>query len=213
MMQALKTRVRAGGARFSVAVSGMFPCRPLLSAMRKLNHIQLTALELARITAAVRGRRECRLLVFGLGNDSAYWRAVNHRGRTVFLEDDAGWLRSVLDRHPGLTAFPVRYTTTLPEWRALLNQPDRLRMDWPDGVREGDWDVVLIDAPAGWHDEAPGRMQSISAAPRLAAAGGDVFVHDCHREVEREYCDRFLSPARLVAEEENRLRHYRMPRG
>jgi glucuronoxylan 4-O-methyltransferase len=210
MMQTLKSAVRTVGARPSVAVCRVLPWRPLLAAMRKLNGIQLTAPQLARITETVRSHPGCRLLVFGLGNDSAYWNAVNRGGHTVFLEDDADWLRTVLDRHPELTAFAVRYTTKRTECQALLDQPERLRLDLPEAVGEVRWDVILVDAPAGWHDNAPGRMQSIVAAARLAAPGGDVFVHDCHREVERVYCDRFLPAAGLLAEV-NRLRHYRMP--
>jgi uncharacterized protein (TIGR01627 family) len=212
MERFLKRAVQAAAARLSVTACGVFPCRPLLGVMRKLNRIQLSPRELARISTAVRGRRGCRLLVFGLGYDSGYWQAVNRRGRTVFLEDDPGWLRTVLDRHPGLAAHAVRYTTKQPEWRALREQPDRLRLDLPQGVREGDWDMVLVDAPAGWHDDSPGRMQSIFAAARLAAAGGEVFVHDCDRETERAYCDRFLPAAGLIGEAD-RLRHYRMPGG
>src|SRR5437899_2344203 len=159
MLRALRAALREAGAGVLVAFCAACPSRPLLSAMRKLNRIQLSSRHLSRITAAVRRHRRCRLLVFGLGNDSAYWHAVNRRGRTVFLEDNVGWRRAVLGRHPGLTAFAVRYTTTRPEWQALLDQPDRLRLELPAPVREGDWDVVLVDGPAGWSDSTPGRMQ------------------------------------------------------
>src|SRR5207302_10994417 len=102
MLQTLRTAIRSIAARPSVAVCRRLPWRPLLAAMRRLNGIQLTARQLARITAAVRSHPGCRLLVFGLGNDSAYWHAINRGGRTVFLEDDAGWMRTVLARHPEL---------------------------------------------------------------------------------------------------------------
>jgi len=210
MMQTVKRAVRAIGAGPSVAVSALWPCRPLLSVMRKLNRIQLSSRELARISAAIRRHRQCQLLVFGLGYDSAYWHALNRHGRTVFLEDDPHWLQAVLQRHRQLTAFPVRYTTVLTQWQELLSQRDRLRLDWPDEVRESAWDVVLVDAPAGWKDDTPGRMQSIAAAPRLVAPGGDVIVHDCDRTVEQVYCDTFL-PATALLAQVDRLRHYRVP--
>jgi len=51
-------------------------------------------------------------------------------------------------------------------------------------------------------------MKSIRFASRVIAVNGDVFVHDCDREVERAFCDRLLEPRNLV-EEIGRLRHYR----
>lgn len=169
----------------------------------------MSAAELAAVVAAVRQRPGCRLLVFGLGNDSPFWAAVNRRGRTVFLEDDPAWREAVCRRHPELIARQVRYGTRLPEWRELLGRPAELEMSLPEGVGFGEWDVVLVDGPAGWADSTPGRMKSIYAAARLAASGGDVFVHDCDRPAECAYSDRYLTAPRLVATV-GKLRHYRM---
>jgi glucuronoxylan 4-O-methyltransferase len=209
-MDVLKTMIQVAMARFSVSVCAVLPYRLLLWPMRYLNHIQLSARDLERISAAVRSRRACRLLVFGLGHDSRYWTAINNHGRTVFLEDDVGWRRTMSDGHIGLNVLQVQYTTRRAEWRALLDQPDRLRPEWSGGAPDGDYDVILVDGPAGWHDGTPGRMQSIVAAIGLAADGSDLFIHDCDREVEREYCDRFL-PATWLEAEIDLLRHYRKP--
>jgi glucuronoxylan 4-O-methyltransferase len=82
-------------------------------------------------------------------------------------------------------------------------------MNLPESVERTRWDIVLVDAPEGWDETTPGRMKSIFLASQLVAADGDVFVHDCDRQVERAFCDRFLKPENLFAEVES-LRHYRI---
>ncbi|PAN41790.1 hypothetical protein PAHAL_8G070200 [Panicum hallii] len=51
----------------------------------------------ARVLA---GRAPCNLLVFGLGPDAALWAALNHGGRTLFLEADAGRIAAARAAHP-----------------------------------------------------------------------------------------------------------------
>ena len=46
----------------------------------------------------------------------------------------------------------------------------------------------------------PGRMSSIYMASKMIEKGGYVFVHDCEREVERAYVDRFLKEENLISE-------------
>jgi hypothetical protein len=47
-------------------------------------------------------------------------------------------------------------------------------------------------------------MKSIFVASQLVASGGCVFVHDCDRQVEREYCGHFLGRQRLFVEARGR---------
>lgn len=220
LLQRARRRLSASGADLlsrlsrplaAVAVrrAAADPTPARLGRLRRATGIQLTVSELDCIASAVRSRGACRFLVFGLGNDSVFWHALNAGGRTVFLEDDAGWHRRVVALAGGrLEAYLVAYGTVRTEWETLLSQPARLDMAWPPAVADTGWDVVLVDAPAGWHDAAPGRMKSIFGAARLAAPGADVFVHDCERPAERAYADRFLGAANL-RRAVDRLRHYR----
>lgn len=175
---------------------------------RRFLEIQLTATEMARVAARVRERRPCRFLVFGVGNDSVFWQLLNRGGRTVFLEDDDEWLRRVGAELPGIEAYGVEYVRQRRQWRELLDSPDRLRMDLPREIAADAWDVILVDGPRGYEDAHPGRMQSIYAASLLVARSGRVFVHDCDRPVESQYCDRYLKAENLVAEV-LKLREYR----
>lgn len=173
--------------------------------------MQLDPPETARIIAAIRSRGPCKLLVFGLGRDSPLWSRINLGGMTVFLEDDPTWFQQVLRKHRKLNACLVDYASRREEWRELLDSPDRLALALPESVERDGWDVILIDGPAGFADSNPGRMKAIAVARSLAAAPADVFVHDCDREVEQVYCDRFLGPENLL-HEVGVLRHYRVNR-
>ena len=178
--------------------------------MRRFALVQLEVAELSAVTEAIRAHPGARLLVFGVGNDSRYWRQVNLGGTTDFIEDDLAWIERIKRTDPRLSIHPVRYETSITDWRALLDQPDRLALDVPGIAPGAAWDVILVDAPAGFDDTTTGRMKSIYFAS-THAPGGDVFVHDCHREAEIAYCDRYLGADNFVVEVSWLLRHYRMP--
>jgi len=207
MFRVVKTVFRRLLASPSLSAAAALPLGPMLETMRRLNGIQLSARELAAVSWAVRRRKCCAFLVFGLGNDSRFWRKLNRKGTTVFLEDDEQWLRNSSARDPKLRALQVAYGTQRSQWRELLEARDLLDMPLPVEVESRSWDVILVDAPAGWREDQPGRMQSIFLASRLVSEGGDVFVHDCDRTVERTYCDRYLRPENLRSEV-GLLRHY-----
>ncbi|MBK8163197.1 MAG: hypothetical protein IPK65_08630 [Gammaproteobacteria bacterium] len=179
----------------------------MLRLCRWLNEIQLFAEELTEICDVVVRMRPIRMLVFGVGNDSTFWRQLNERGSTVFLEDNAQWMSTVLARDPLADVRLVSYHTQIEESQRLMERPELLQLDLPQDVRGLRWDVVIVDAPAGWQSGQPGRMKSIFEASRLVCNGGHVFVHDCDREVEKAYCDRYLRPDRLTREVQ-RMRHY-----
>ncbi len=193
----------------TLVLGAHWPALRILRAMRRVNGIQLSAPELRTIALTLKRKAPCRFLIFGFGNDAPFWIRLNRRGTTVFLEDNEDWLRKGVRRHPEAAIYHVAYDTLRPQWRALLDAPGSLLTKLPESVEETRWDVILVDAPAGWGDATPGRMKSIFLASRLVGANGDVFVHDCDREVEQVYCDRFLRAENLVAEIK-RLRHYRV---
>lgn len=85
----------------------------------------------------------------------------------------------------------------------------------PSEVYETKWDLIMVDAPTGYHEEAPGRMSAIYTAGMMARnreEGGetDVFVHDVNREVEDKFSRAFLCDG-YMKKQEGRLRHFRIP--
>lgn len=156
--------------------------------------------ELRPIVEAIRARPDGSLLVFGCGNDSVFWEKVNRPGRTAFLEDDPAWADATRRRLREARIHPVRYGTRRQDWRELLEDERWLAMELPEEVAAAHWDVILVDAPAGFDDTTPGRMKSIYAASRLARPGTRVFLHDCERAVEAAYAARYLGQERMYVE-------------
>ncbi|KAJ1265195.1 hypothetical protein BS78_08G060700 [Paspalum vaginatum] len=196
---------------------------------------QQTADEIGVSLRVLQRRAPCNFLVFGLGLDSPMWAALNHGGRTVFLEEDASWIASVRAKHPGLESHHVAYDTALTDADALLAlrdhpacvaQPDlasaadascRLALrGLPPVFRETEWDLIMVDAPTGWTPQSPGRMGAIYTAGMAARARRpgrghtDVFVHDVDRPVEDAFSKAFLCEGYL-AEQVGRIRHFAIP--
>ncbi|RLN28482.1 glucuronoxylan 4-O-methyltransferase 1 [Panicum miliaceum] len=196
---------------------------------------QQTADEIGVSLRVLQRRAPCNFLVFGLGFDSPMWAALNHGGRTVFLEEDASWIASVRSKHPSLESYHVTYDTVLTEADALLElrdhpacvaQPDlasaaeascRLALrGLPPAFHELEWDLIMVDAPTGWTPQSPGRMGAIYTAGMAARARRpgdgptDVFVHDVDRPVEDAFSKAFLCEGYL-AEQVGRIRHFVIP--
>ncbi|CAL4911186.1 unnamed protein product [Urochloa decumbens] len=199
---------------------------------------QLTRAELSLAAHALTSRPAPRnLLVFGLGRDTALWAALNHGGRTVFLEEDASWIAAARAAHPpglGLEAYHVAYDTVLADAGALLRlrddpacvaQPDLaaaiaascglVPRGLPDVFGEVEWDVILVDAPTGYDPTRPGRMGAIYAAgmaarARRPGATTDALVHNVDRPVEDMFSRAFLCEAYAV-EEVGKLRRFVVP--
>ncbi|CAH8382276.1 unnamed protein product [Eruca vesicaria subsp. sativa] len=174
----------------------------------------------------------CNLLVFGLTHETLLWKALNHNGRTVFVEENRYYAAYFEEIHPEIDVFDVQYTTKAHEAgelvaaakeaagnecrpvQNLLFSDCKLGLnDLPNHVYDVDWDVIFVDGPRGDVNEGPGRMSSIFTAAVLARSkkGGSpkthVFVHDYYRDVERLCGDEFLCRENLV-ESNELLAHY-----
>ena len=211
MNSIVETIIKRILVRSSIELVRIWPSHLALSLVRRLNGIQLTAEQLKAISTTIKDKAPCKLLVFGLGNDSVFWHSLNRGGITIFMEDSDDWFHRITKSSKELMAFLIKYNTRLTDWKILLESPSLLEMDLPDQVNEEDWDIILVDAPAGFKDQTPGRMKSIYYSSKLIKKSGDVFVHDCDREVENVYCNRFLKKENLKIEIKGIgafLRHY-----
>jgi uncharacterized protein (TIGR01627 family) len=173
------------------------------------------------IASVLRRRAPCNLLVFGLGAETPLWRALNHGGRTVFLDENPFYVAHMEGAHgPGLEAYDVSYATAVRELPDLLDAARASRRaecrpvqnllfsecrlaitDLPNALYDVAWDVVLVDGPHGYAEGSPGRMAAIYSAAVMARTKGtetDVLVHDFQREVESVCAREFLC-------EENRM--------
>lgn len=62
----------------------------------------------------------CNFLVFGLGHDSLMWASFNANGKTLFLEEDEKWFKTVVNDAKELKAEVVKYRTKLSEADELM---------------------------------------------------------------------------------------------
>ncbi|WCJ34886.1 hypothetical protein M5689_016167 [Euphorbia peplus] len=192
---------------------------------------QQTLKEISVSLKVLQRKSPCNFLVFGLGHDSLMWTALNYGGRTVFLEEDKSWIEQIQRKQPDLESYHVSYDTKVHQANTLMetgkseedckmvsdprNSKCKLALrGFPGEIYEVEWDLIMVDAPTGYHDEAPGRMSAIYTAGLMARnreeGETDVFVHDVDRVVEDEFSKTFLCEGYLV-EQEGRLRHFVVP--
>lgn len=191
---------------------------------------QQTHKEISVTAKVLQKKSPCNFLVFGLGHDSLMWSALNHGGRTTFLEEDEAWIEQIKQRFPTLESYHVTYDTKVNQADALMEVGRGMECTaigdpkysicqlalkgLPKEVYEIKWDLIMVDAPTGYHDEAPGRMSAIYTAGMMARnrEGGetDVFVHDVNRAVEDKFSMSFLCEG-YMKKEEGRLRHFTIP--
>ncbi|KAL4568745.1 hypothetical protein LXL04_024360 [Taraxacum kok-saghyz] len=153
----------------------------------------------------------CNFLVFGLTPESLLWNALNHNGRTVFIDENRYYAAYIEEKHPEIEAYDVQYTTKISELNELVASVR-------EQLYELDWDIILVDGPRGYWPEGPGRMSAIFTAGVLARSkkGGNrkthVFVHDYKRKVERVSSEEFLCKENLVKCSKDLLAHYMVER-
>ncbi|GMH22839.1 hypothetical protein Nepgr_024682 [Nepenthes gracilis] len=192
---------------------------------------QQTLKEISVTAEVLQKKSPCNFLVFGLGHDSLMWSSLNYGGRTVFLEEDKAWIEQIRRRFPMLESHHVIYDTKVNQASILMEEGRG-----PECTEVGDvrhsmchlalkslspevyqirWDLIMVDAPTGYYEEAPGRMTAIYTAGMVARnreGGGetDVFVHDVNREVEDKFSRAFLCE-HYMKKQEGRLRHFTIP--
>lgn len=179
-----------------------------LKAVRRLCrglNVQMHEQELHHLLSVLESKRPCNLLVFGMGNDSILWFEANRGGQTLFVEDDQYWDRVIRERHPSLQSVHVLYGTRAADWQEDVERAPALVLPAP--VSGHAWDLILVDGPAAYKPEKPGRVQSVLAARKLVAANGSIMVHDCDRRAELGICARLLGHMTLAVQVHS-LRQY-----
>ncbi|XP_057793700.1 glucuronoxylan 4-O-methyltransferase 3 [Salvia miltiorrhiza] len=191
---------------------------------------QQTLKEISISLKVLEKKSPCNFLVFGLGHDSLMWTALNHGGRTVFLEEDVEWIAQIKERVPSLEAYHVAYDTKVSQADELLEVATREECrvvsdprsskcelalaSFPSEVYEVEWDVIMVDAPTGYFEGAPGRMSAIYTAGLMArnreSGESDVFVHDVDRVVEDRFSKALLCEGYLI-QQQGRIRHFTIP--
>lgn len=153
-------------------------CNFFIPIMRKVTGIQLSTEQILKITKAIKSVKNCKVLVFGLGNDTPYWHYLSKN--TLFIEDNQEWIDIVNNKIKVNTQI-VKYKTKLADYKTLdaIIDSETLLLKI-----NGEYDVIIVDAPMGYATDNPGRMSSIYTASKLIKPNGTIFVHDCERPAE-----------------------------
>ena len=112
----------------------------------------LSSSQLGLVASSIKGvqhqlGRPANVLVFGVGDDSPTWKKLNCDGKTVFLDNNADWIRETQSKHPGLDIRQVEYTGSMHHSEGFYSNP--WLMTLPKDVTSNCWDVVYVDSPAG----------------------------------------------------------------
>ncbi len=171
--------------------------------IKETDYTQLCKEEILYMINFVTGKKY-NMLVFGCGADTKIWVSVN-KGKTTFLEHNQNWIDNFKKKDYDI--LKVDYTARSQQWRDLLDKPEQLKMELPFGIKDIAWNIIFVDAPVG---NVNGRMQSIYMASMLASRNCNthIFVHDCEREIEKAYCDKYLGNYKLI-KQIRKLRHYK----
>ena len=169
-----------------------------------------TLLEYCAFAQHVQRIEFCRLLVFGVGRDSAAWRRLNQGNTTLFIENNEEWIDRIGKEIGQEHILTVTYQQRFEDWEQAGFAADKVALPGlNDTLFDRGWDCVFVDAPWG---PTYGRHQSTYAATRAVAPGGLIALHDCERKREQTICRILLEEKgfQLVKEVE-RLRIYRAP--
>lgn len=148
----------------------------------------------------------------------------------MFLEEDRAWVDKIKEKLQSLESYHVVYDTKVHQAEDLmrigignectavsdprLSECQLALKAFPSGVYDIEWDLIMVDAPTGYHNEAPGRMTAIYTAELMARnreeGETDVFVHDVDRIVEDKFSKAFFCEG-YMREQEGRMRHFTIP--
>ena len=101
-----------------------------------------------------------------------------------FIEDNEQWMNKISKKYPDLEVYKVSYFTEVQSSFDKYIQASDLSSLTVDlrVLRDIEWDVIIVDAPAGNYASAPGRFQSIYTSYQVGHDGTYVFVDDFDRK-------------------------------
>lgn len=188
-----------------------------------INPNQMSFDEYVYLHKFINSKQNCNLLVFGLGKDSDLWLDANPNGKTIFLEDNTDWIKAVnvqmSNKNKQIDIRQITYTDVGYEADRLLTDyesgTNNLKLNLPVDVIDTEWDIIIVDAPAGYGLDMPCRMKSIYESYNLSNShrNVDVFVHDAQRKIEKLYTDYFFKDYKHIKTFDDKkhgvLQHYR----
>lgn len=126
-----------------------------------------------------------KMLVFGLGYDSKMW--FNGNKNTYFVEDNEEYIKLNENDIPSENIIFYNYNTTVKD-SFKMSDKDIYSVPIPTKIIElSPFDIILIDGPAGYNSEQPGRLLPCYFSNLVSRKGSIVYIDDSSRPLET-YC-------------------------
>lgn len=179
--------------------SMFFSCETALALSSKNENVQLSDAQIMWVADMLHmvyssNRKRPNVLIFGVGHDSPMWQQINCNGRTVFVEDDMEWIKTISGIFPALEIYHIQYQSSVREHDFFLENPQSININ--TSVDAECFDLILIDGPKGFSFDNPGRMIPAYYSNQKALGCSSttvVFLHDMERHAEQDIADKIFS--------------------
>ena len=175
----------------------------------------MTFEQYVNIAKIIKYNNPCKVLVFGLGNDSYLWKKMNSKGTTLFIENHKDWINKFPDLNNHIVH--VDYTTTVLDYPNNLSERNLFLSSLPNEVLDVKWDIIIVDSPVGHnppckkcdmcsiHNPAPGRMSSIYTASKILKDRGIIIIDDINRQIENDCSRRYFPNGKILYNDQKLL--------
>ena len=129
-----------------------------------------------------------KMLVFGLGYDSKMWYEGNNKN-TYFIENNDSYIRLNEKDIPSKNIIKYNYVGITCQNSTTLPDEQISRYICPPALlKEGPFDIIIIDGPEGYDLTKPGRLlPTYWSCNFLSKPGTIVYIDDSKRSIET-YC-------------------------
>ena len=135
---------------------------------------------------------DTKLLIFGLGYDSKMWYEGNNKN-TYFVEDNKKYIDLNKNDIPMDNIIQYNYDTLVSTSLNLTNK-DIIKYEVNSKLKTlAPFDIIIIDGPAGFSHNSPGRLIPCYWSTLLSKKGTIIYIDDANRKLENHCINKFFS--------------------
>ena len=129
-------------------------------------------------------KKDSKMLVFGLGYDSKMWYEGNNKN-TFFVENNDKYIKLNIKDIPLDNIIKYDYKTTCLLSNKLTDNQIKKFIIPEKIIKEGSFDIIIIDGPEGYSPEKPGRLIPCYWSTLLSKPGTVIYIDDANRPLEK----------------------------
>jgi hypothetical protein len=136
-------------------------------------------------------KENTKMLVFGLGYDSKMWYEGNKN--TFFVENKEKYIQMNINNIPANNIIQYDYKTTCSSSITLSDKEIHTFIIPEKLLKEGPFDIIIIDGPEGYSPLTPGRLIPCFWSTLLSKKGTLIYIDDATRQLETFCIEKFFS--------------------